>query len=310
VLQLTVQTISPPVVPWARDISAWVRNKFPGSLMALLKRDFPRFVWQLGELPQEEAGGLGLGLTVLLGAGFFMKQNGRVVGESAVRRMGLVLGIISWIALLAYMVKLGSESTSRLISAYYPLLVIPILLLPVQLRLIRQRWWRMFGKLSAAGALIALVLTPSRPLWPAETACDWLASAYPGNAQIARAKLVYAVYRNRNNLFAPLRNHLPADAGVVGVAGSGDHALASLWQPYGVRQVRYLTELDCARPPDVEWVLINQEPFEAQVRGSIGAWVRKNGGTIVAKEMITAKANHEPETWYVARFAAAGSARR
>ena len=39
------------------------------------------------------------------------------------------VGLAAWVAALFYMLKMGSEATARLMLPYYPLIVIPILLL-------------------------------------------------------------------------------------------------------------------------------------------------------------------------------------
>lgn len=306
-LLLTAQAISPPLFPYARNVSEWVGDRIPKQVHTWLVRDFPRFGWQLGELPQEESGGLGLGITVLLVAAFFSRRNSRAAGRRPLpQRPGLLIGIMAWVALLAYMAKLGNEAASRLLSPYYPLLVLPILLIPAQERLVRRRWWRILGLLSGLGALLALVLTPSRPLWPAGRICAWLANECPHNLQFRRAQTVYAVYSNRYNLLVPLSRQIPDAVPTIGVIDGEDDADASLWRPYGLRQVRYLTATDLRRPPDLEWLVIKQHAFEFQTGESLDAWVRRIGGSVVAREMIAAKASHEPDAWYVVRVSAKG----
>jgi len=301
-LLLAAQAISPHIFPYARDVSNWVVEHIPKQLRDLLARDFPRFAWQLGELPQEESGGLGLGITLLLGAAFFSRLNIRAAWRAMRQRRGLLIGLMAWAALLAYMVNLGNEAASRLLTSYYPLLILPILLLPTCARLVRQRWWIVLGVMCGIGALSAVVLTPSRPLWPAGRVCNWLAAKYPHNVEWARAQRVYAVYRNRNTLLAPLRRHIPDTVAVFGLVGGVDDADASLWQPYGTRQVRYLTKLDHGRPPGLEWVVIEQSALEEQTGESLDSWVQRTGGTVVDRELIDAKASQEPAVWCVVHF--------
>ena len=301
-LLLMAQAISPHIFPYARDFSEWVVNHIPKQLRDMLARDFPRFSWQLGELPQEESGGLGLGITLLLGAAFFPRLDIRAAWRAMRQRRGLLIGVMAWTALLAYMVKLGNEAASRLLSSYYPLLILPILLLPTCAQLVRRRWWRIVGVMCGIGALLALVLTPSRPLWPHGRVCNWLAAEYPHNAELARARRVYAVYQNRNGLLASLRCHIPDTVPIFGLVGGGDDADASLWQPYGTRQVRYLTRLDRGRPPGLEWVVIQQPALEKQTGESVDTWVQRTGGTVVDRELIDAKASMEPVMWCVVHF--------
>jgi hypothetical protein len=89
---------------------------------------------------------------------------------------------------------------------------------------------------------------------------------------------------------------------VFGLVGGVDDADASLWQPYGTRQVRYLTKLDHGRPPGLEWVVIEQSALEEQTGESLDSWVQRTGGTVVDRELIDAKASQEPAVWCVVHF--------
>jgi hypothetical protein len=301
-LLLTAQAISPHIFPYARDVTDWVVEHIPKPLHDMLARDFPEFTWQIGELPQEESGGLGLGITLLLGAAFFSRLTIAAAWRAMRQRRGFLIGVTAWVALLAYMVKLGLKAVSRLVSPYYALLILPILLLPGQARLVRQRWWKIVGVICGVGALLSVVLTPSRPLWPAGRVCNWLAAEYPQNAKFARAQRVYAVYHNRSNMLAPLRRHIPDTVPVVGLVGGSDDADASLWQPYGTRQVRFLTKLDCGRPPGLEWVVVDQSALKEQTGESVDSWVQKTGGAVVDRELIDYQASQKPAKWCVVRF--------
>jgi hypothetical protein len=308
-LQMTAEALSPPILPCAQKISGWVRSRFPRELEGLLERDFPRFQWQLGELPQEEAGGLGLGITLLLAAVLLLRRSGAAAVPRR-RRPGMVIGVMAWIALLVYMAQLGSESTSRLVASYYPLLLIPLLLMSRQARLARLRWWRILGLLSGVGALAGLALTPSRPLLPAGRICGWLASQYPRNAEVARMQRVYSVYANRNSLFTPLTRHIPDTVPAFGLMDSPDEPDSSFWQPYGRRTVRLLWKTDPRKPPESEWMAINLNAFESETGESLERWLQQTGGAIVASNSIAAKASHYPELWYVVHFGAPAADRK
>ncbi len=306
-LQMAEGMVAPPIFPYARNVSGWMADHAPDHLMDLLKRDFPRFIWGFGELPQEEASGLGLGITVLLAAVFLRWRKGWPVVDPARRAVGKWIGITAWLALIVYMTKAGSEATSRLVAAYYPLLVLPILRMRGQTGLVRRPCWKILGLLSTAATLLALVLTPLRPLWPAGRVCDWLAMEFPHNSEIVRAQRVYSVYRKRNSFLAPVRRHIPNEVLTFGVIEEMGGAETSLWQPYGRRRVRELVGIDLWRPPDMEWVAVRQQALEEAIGKPFDWWVRRTGGTVVAREMIASTASGGEDAWYVVHFAGAQS---
>jgi len=308
-IQLTECLLEPPIFPGARKVSGWIENHVPKPLDALLERDFPRLSWRMGELPQEEVSGLGLGTTLLLAAVFLRRRKASAAVASQRRRAGRLIGGTAWVALIVFMAKTGSEATGRLVSAYYPLLALPILLLPAEAGLVRQRWWKILAAVSATATLLALVLTPSRPLWPAERVSAWLAGRFPHNSALARSQRVYNIYSHRNTLLAPIVRHIPNDVRTFGVVEEMGGAEASLWQPYGYRRVRELVGVDLLRPPDMEWVVVRKFAVESNLGKPMDWWVRKYGGTVVAEEMIDSVASQLPDPWYVVRFPAAANRR-
>jgi hypothetical protein len=67
-----------------------------------------------------------------------------------------------------------------------------------------------------------------------------LARAHPNNQNLQRLATTYAAYAHRNDILAPLRAGLPADAREIGfIAGSNDTDY-SLWRPFGNRLVKDL----------------------------------------------------------------------
>ena len=81
---------------------------------------------------------------------------------------------------------------------------------------------------------------------------------------------------------------------IFGVVGAEDDADASLWQPYGTRQVLYLTKLDRGRPPGLEWVVIQQHLLEQQTGESLDTWIQRTGAFVVAREFIDIKVSQNP----------------
>jgi hypothetical protein len=309
-LQLAVQSLEPPFLPMAGSAQVWVLQRLPSGLRAFMLEGFPRFDLGFRELPQEEASGLGLGVTVIVllalwGTLTAWRSYPMARWPSAARR-GLTIGLLAWLSLLAFMVKLGSESTGRLLAAYYPLLLLPILVHPSQGDWVRSRWRCVLAACVGITATAVLVLSPARPLWPAEWVLGWIADKLPKSDLIVRGQRVYEVYRHRNDIFADFRKQIPDDVTAIGVIGTGDVMESSLWQPFGRRKVVDLLDLPRNKPPGLEWVVV-KNGVVADNPQSFEEWGRNTGGRLVASEMITSKVHVGPELWSLLRFTGAAS---
>jgi hypothetical protein len=304
-LQLAAQSLEPPFFPIANSAQAWVWEHLPGHLRSFLETGFPRFNLGFREMPQEEATGLGLGVTLvallsLFGAMAAWRSKPRSAWPIAARR-GLTIGVLAWVSLLAYMVKLGSESTGRLLAAYYPLLLLPFLVHPSQETWVRARWRHVLAACVGVTALLVLVLSPARPLWPARWILGRLSEKLPGSELMVRALRVYEVYGHRNDAFAKLRTQIPDSVPIIGVINDGDDMESSLWRPFGRRTVVDLVDLEGDKPPKIEWVVV-KDGLVTNKYHSFDEWTRKTGATLVFSQMITSKVHVGPEQWSLLRF--------
>jgi hypothetical protein len=305
-LQLGLQSLEPPFLPLARTAEDWVWEHFPDRLRSILMKDFPHFVVGFRELPQEESAGMGIGITLIVivsvVAAWRFRRRFRAHSASLAWRQGLTIGALTWVALLVYMSKLGSEATSRLLAAYYPLLLLPLLLTPAQGFLVRQRWYRAMAVCAALIALAAVILTPSRPLWPAERFFDWATDRFPANTLITRARTVYTVYRTRSDLFAGLRRSIPESVPVIGLIESADDAETSLWRPFGARRVVNIMEAYHVAESKLQWVVVKHHAISLNNPKAFDQWLHRTGGTLVAQQSVTEKVLAGPEEWSVVHF--------
>ena len=310
-LQLGLQSLEPPFLPLARSVEIWVWERFPKRLQTTLKADFPRFVVGFLELPQEESAGVGIGITAIvivsIVAALRVRRQNQARPTDPAWRQGLVIGLLTWVAVLVYMSKLGSESTSRLIAAYYPLLFLPLLMNPAQSFLVRQRWYRTLAVCASTIALMAVILTPSRPLWPAERFFGWAANRFSGNAVIARGKMVYSVYRCRNDLFASLRQSIPESVQVIGLIEGGDDAESSLWRPFGARRVTHVLKTDRSQEWKLHWLVVMDKKIGRGTPEDFDQWLQRDGGTLIARQSVTEKVGRGPDTWSVVYFPGAAN---
>jgi len=306
-LQLAAQSLEPPFLPMAAPAQAWVWKHLPGGLRSFIEQGFPRFDLGFRELPQEEASGLGLGVSLIAILSFLgVLAAWRSKPLSAWRpeaRNGLAIGLLAWLSLLVFMVKLGSESTGRLLAAYYPLLLLPILVHPSQATWVRPRWRHVLAAWVGATALVVLALSPARPLWPAQMVLGWFSKNLPGNQLIVRAQRVYDVYGRRNDAFAGLRTQIPDAVSTIGVIEDMDDLECSLWRPYGRRNVVDLVGLERNKTPGLEWVVVKDRIVTNNFR-SFEQWTRLTGGSPISSLMITSKVQAGPEKWSLIRFTA------
>ena len=297
------QSFMPPVLPGARAVDKWLNANMPGSWRLALEEKFPRYyLTHLNELPQEEISGLGLGITLLLliAIGAAARGFGRT---GAKRRPVLLMPLVgwgAWLSLLVYLLEMGSEATARLLLPYYPLVILPVLLLPVQGRLLHFRSWRILVLCLSLSVVPAIILSPSRPLWPALSASTWLARHYPDSHGVRRFVQVYSTYAQRNDELAPLRTLIPDEVRTIGfVAGLNDTDY-SLWRPFFLRRVEYLRDgihASLQVPGDIDWLVVKGNVWPEVSDLPLEEWATQHRAKIVASVPIVTFASGGPETW-------------
>jgi hypothetical protein len=296
------QLLMPPFLPGARQVEVQLNRHLPDAWRRKLEKGFPRFSMGLNELPQEEASSLGLGITLLLLAAIFAPwcRAGKIQPAGTGRWKFSSVGLAAWVASLFFMLKMGSEADARIMLPYYPLALIPILMLPGQDRLVRRDGWQILAMLVSLSVLPCLVLTPSRPLWPVRTVSGWLSRNYPEGSFTRRLTTVYSCYQNRNDLLAPLRARLPDNVTNIGfIAGLNDSDY-SLWRPFGQRRVTHLrddTHQMPALPADIEWLVVKRTIWPEITNVPLETWSGQHRIEIVYSVPIRSFASMGEDTW-------------
>ena len=297
-------SLMPPMLP----ASIAINQRLTQALPQFVRTQFVRLsLNKLNELPGEEGAGLGLGVTLplllVLGAAMF-----GLGGPGSKKNWFALLPPVAlgaWVALLFYMAKMGSEAGPRLLLPYYPLAIIPVLLLPAQQFLLRWRGWRILLAVTVLGVLPVLVLSVSRPLWPAQCISNQLAAAQPENKILQRLATTYATYARRNDVLAPVRAVLPDSAVEIGFIANPNDSDYSLWQPLGRRHVKYLradAQRFLAHPEESEWVVLKENVWPEISPVPLAAWAQTHHATIVWAQPITELVIWGPETWCVIHF--------
>ena len=324
-LVLLLGYFTPPLLPLDGWWNAHALAALPHFISAPMIANFePGVLWR-GELPTEDWAGIGFGLSVLLAvsavAGFFQHRTSNIEhptsNEMAGRPVNIgcslldvrcwmfpLLRLAPWLALLAFCIKSGMVTPNRLIAPYYPLLLPLLLVGAAQSQIVCRRWWSALAGGALVLAFVVLILTPDRPLWPAQTILSGLAARHPGNHLISRALEVYTVYAKRSDPLADVRALLRPDVKTVGFIGAEDDCDISLWLPLGSRRVEHFRLSD---PPEqfrqehIEYAVVGG--LNLQLRGTtLDAWLQKTGAEIVASTNATQKVSEGPQMWYVVRF--------
>jgi hypothetical protein len=200
--------------------------------------------------------------------------------------------------------KSGMVTGARLISPYYPLLLPLILLVPGSINVVRTAWWRRLVWVNFLLAIPVLVVTPGRPLWPAQRVLSRLQAAHPASHAISRALDVYKVYAIRFDPLASVRELLPASVKTVGFLGTEDDIDISLWRPFGSRRVEHILLTESAediRGRGVEYVVVGG--FElAQNATTLDDWLERVHGRVVATTSATIKVAEGRQQWYLVRL--------
>jgi hypothetical protein len=308
-LLLLLNNFLPPLFPLAGWWNAHILAVAPHWLTAPLLANFEPGFEALPELPTEDWAGFGFGCSVLalvslLAAFRWRRAAGNFSPALAVpQKIRWCVLAAPWLALLVYTMKSGMVTPQRIIAPYYPLLL-PVLLLgggPAQV--VRRYWWRWLTGAVLFLALLVLVLSPDRVLWPAKTILAKLVEQHPQQPAFARALQVYTVYSHRNDALAGVRDLLPANTPVVGFVGTEDDCDISLWRPFGSRRVEHFLLTD---PPEllrqrVQIVVVGG--FNLHYHGqTIDTWLHKNNAAVIGSTNAILKIGEGVQPWYVTRL--------
>jgi hypothetical protein len=314
-LQATVGALQPPILPFPAPVNNQLEALIPASVQSFLVADFPRLQLRFVELPNEENAGLGLGIFGIAVLAFLFAILGRRgckpiyqtnsltgYGRKNDPPLGLNLfGLIIYSGMIfstgAYMALMGSESTARLLSPYYPVLAaLPFSLIGTT-RMLDKKVWRVVFFLLAASAIVLPVTTPSRPLLP----IPQLANSFNLSEKLKnRIDLVYETYSKRSDGLSEIREALPTEATKIGLVCSVDDAEVSLWRPFhGRRHVTHLTDSD--KLQSVDAVVVNTEAIgESPNFKHILQFLNENADwSPIATFHITSKVQVGSQKWVV-----------
>ncbi|HTV39230.1 MAG TPA: hypothetical protein VMF08_01535 [Candidatus Sulfotelmatobacter sp.] len=314
--ELLQSNLAPPLFPMARAWDSEVARFIPHNWAGTFQNGF----FSTGELPTEDWAGIGFGLSVLLAvsvvAGLLKSKSvssssSSSFSSSAVAaappRRDIVRDLVlvgPWAALLIYCAKAGMATPARLIAPYYPLLLPLLLIGRAQAEMVRQAWWRTLVRVVIFLAFLVLIVSPDRPLWPAQTVLSRLAERHPNNHLVSRAREVYAIYAKRSDPLANVRALLPPGVKVVGFLADEDDCDISFWLPFGSRRVEHFLLTD---PPErfrqegVTYVVVDGATV---LPGglTVSDWMKTTGAQLIGETNDTLKVSEGERTWMVVKI--------
>lgn len=304
VVLLVIQNFCPPVFPLSGQWNQAVKKHMPAELYARLAKDFEAggAEWSLPDLQWEVNAGMGAGLSVLLLAGLAgsWRRVERKSSPGGSAQRALVLGAIA-IAILVYLASMGLSALGRLTAPFYFFIVGFWLLLPCHAAVIRRWWWRALAVGSLLLALLVLVITPPRPLWPAETILNEVVKGGRASRAVALAAETYTVNRARPDALAPLRAAIPSGETRVGMI-TADDPETSLWRPFGTRKIYHVVSADTSADllrHGVKYIVINPGTFKQNFDLPFEQWLTRMNAELVATIPLTIKASIGSRDWRI-----------
>jgi hypothetical protein len=309
-LLLALNNFLPPLFPLAGWWNQHILSVAPQFLTTPLLANFEPGFFQLPEVPTEDWAGFGFGCSLLLlaavPAAFWLRRSPGKISSPTLpipAKLRLCVLVAPWIALLVFTMKSGMVTPQRIIAPYYPLLLPALLLGAGQAQVARHRWWRVLVGGVLALALVVLVISPDRPLWPAKTILSKVVAAHPDQQATARALQVYTVYAQRFDALAGVRDLLPPDTQVVGFIGTEDDCDISLWRPVGSRRVEHFLLSDSPEfiRQRVQYAVVGG--FNLASHGqTIDGWLKTSGAELVSSTNALLKITEGVQPWYLVRF--------
>jgi hypothetical protein len=304
---LTLHHLNPPVSPLAGTWNRWMERNLPTSWTEQVARSFePSAVtFKLGEMQMEESAGLGCGVSLLVLAVLIGHHRLRLPTwrgfRSALLRPATLVPAGACFSVVYFLSQSGLGCPARYLAPFYVLLLAPLLRLPRASFLLGRLWWRRLAIFTFGLAAVLLIVTPPRPLWPAQTLLKALHADQGDSPILRRIWTVYSVYGARADGFAPVRKILPPDLKVLGLV-TFDDPETSLWRPFGSRRIEHVTHDDDAQTlaeRGITHVLVSEQVLKTQQRFTLSEWLLRFDAEIIHSLDLPLRATLGPTRWHL-----------
>ena len=303
---LVLWNVVPPIFPFTAQWQAFVQRHLPESLQTRMVNNFEPGLakFTLPEMQVEESAGLGCGVTLLLLALLVKKIGAREWRPKKIFTLATLVTLGVWAGLGVFVLRVGISGPARYLLPFYVLLAVPVLAGPVAGKIFSARGWRCAAGLALASAALLVVLSPQRPLWPANTFLTAADAAHSSNHWLPRAAKVYSVYGSRADAFAPVLAKLPPDANPLGLV-TFDEPEAALWKPFGARRILHISKNDPAEFPraqGIHYALVSEEFLKNHMHTDAAGWLAQFRAEPIEEFKLAIHAGHEPEGWLLVKL--------
>ncbi len=305
-VNLVLWNLVPPVFPCTGQWQELVQRVLPETWKARMAGNFEpglaRFI--LPEMQVEESAGLGCGVTLLVLALLAKKISRREGWPPKFFASETLILLAVWAGVGVFVLRVGISGPARYLLPFYVLLAAPVLAGPVAGKIFHSRTWRFAGGAVMAAAALLLVISPQRPLWPANAILSATDAEHSSNHLLQRAAKVYSVYGGRADSFAPVLAVLPPAANPLGLV-TFDEPEAALWRPFGARRILHISKddsLEFVQHQGIRYALVSEEFLAHHAHTDAAGWLARYQAERVAEFMLPIHAGKEPEAWLLAKL--------
>jgi hypothetical protein len=231
--------------------------------------------------------GLGLNVVIVVLVSIFSvhKLRGTVLPVARPAIVGW-LRWTPWLALLAFMAKVGASQSARFLAAYYPLLAIALLLQPGMASVVRCRWWQRLVLLLMTATLAFMSYDCGRTYIPSSVFARLQAGPRPGFL-----KVLDDYYQTRRSVAAywEFGSRYSTDKAVVGYATICGGLEPGMWWPWGHGRVERILPDDppeWARLRGIQYVFVDQ-PYLTETHQTIEQWLEHFHATVLDQMTYT-----------------------
>ena len=309
---LSIQNSAPPVWPFVRQTTDFVRSSLPKPFVESLSKSFEGGFQDLAirELPQEEGASLGLGLTILLFLALFAVIGTRPWKITPPSPALAIAWLATLVSILIYSSKMAIGCPARIILPALMFLIVGFSALPNQSWLVRSHVWRWSAFFALGSSILVLILTPSRPLFPRGLMVKFVQKLSLPSSLNERIFNVYETYGRRARAFSPLLTAVSPDTRVLGYTG-GVALEAALWKPYGDRSIIFVPPSGLLKNPQCphpELLIASAYTIKRSTGLEPLEWINKVGASIVAQKEIIFLVKNGPELFYLLKLPSSESA--